>query len=93
MEDMDAIAVTYGPGLNGALLVGIEAAKALAFAYDKPLIKVNHMAGHIYANKFAGEFKFPLLSFFSSKIKNKELREALLNVNDPMEAYKLLTAE
>ena len=66
MEDMDAIAVTYGPGLNGALLVGIEAAKALAFAYDKPLIKVNHMAGHIYANKFAGEFKFPLLSLVVS---------------------------
>ena len=61
MEDIDAIAVTYGPGLNGALLIGIEAAKALSFATNKPLIKVNHMAGHIYANKFGGEFKFPLL--------------------------------
>ena len=60
-NDIDAIAVTYGPGLNGALLVGIEAAKALSFATKKPLIPVNHMAGHIYANKFAGEFKFPLL--------------------------------
>ncbi len=61
MNDIDAIAVTYGPGLNGALLVGIEAAKALAFATGKPLVPVNHMAGHIYANKFVGEFKFPLL--------------------------------
>lgn len=61
MNDIDAIAVTYGPGLNGALLIGIEAAKALSFATGKPLIPVNHMAGHIYANKFVGEFKFPLL--------------------------------
>lgn len=61
MNDIDAIAVTYGPGLNGALLVGIEAAKALSFSTGKPLIPVNHMAGHIYANKFIGEFKFPLL--------------------------------
>ena len=60
-NDIDAIAVTYGPGLNGSLLVGIEAAKALSYATGKPLIPVNHMAGHIYANKFVGEFKFPLL--------------------------------
>ncbi len=60
-NDIDAIAVTYGPGLNGALLIGIEAAKALSLATGKPLVKVNHMAGHIYANKFVGEFKFPLL--------------------------------
>lgn len=65
-NDIDAIAVTYGPGLNGALLVGIEAAKALSFATNKPLIPVNHMAGHIYANKFAGEFKFPLLALVVS---------------------------
>lgn len=61
MDDIDAIAVTYGPGLNGSLLIGIEAAKALSFATGKPLVPVNHMAGHIYANKFVGEFKFPLL--------------------------------
>lgn len=61
MNDIDAIAVTYGPGLNGALLIGIEAAKALSFATGKPLVPVNHIAGHIYANKFVGEFKFPLL--------------------------------
>ena len=66
MDDIDAIAVTYGPGLNGALLVGIEAAKALSLATNKPLIPVNHMAGHIYANKFVGEFKFPLLSLVVS---------------------------
>lgn len=61
MDNIDAIAVTYGPGLNGSLLVGIEAAKALSYATGKPLIPVNHMAGHIYANKFVGDFKFPLL--------------------------------
>lgn len=66
MNDIDAIAGTYGPGLNGALLVGIEAAKALSFATKKPLVPVNHMAGHIYANKFAGEFKFPLLALVVS---------------------------
>ncbi len=65
-NDIDAIAVTYGPGLNGALLIGIEAAKALAFATNLPLIPVNHMAGHIYANKFVGTFKFPLIALVVS---------------------------
>jgi len=65
-DDIDAIAVTYGPGLNGSLLVGIEAAKALSLAINKPLIPVNHMAGHIYANKFAGDFKFPLIALVVS---------------------------
>ena len=46
ISDIDAIAVTYGPGLVGALLVGLSAAKALAFANDKPLIGVNHLEGH-----------------------------------------------
>ncbi|MEJ7154858.1 tRNA (adenosine(37)-N6)-threonylcarbamoyltransferase complex transferase subunit TsaD, partial [Staphylococcus ureilyticus] len=50
MNDINAIAVTQGPGLIGALLIGINAAKALAFAYDLPLIPVHHIAGHIYAN-------------------------------------------
>lgn len=49
-EDIDAIAVTIGPGLIGSLIVGIEAAKALALAWNKPLIPVNHLIGHIYAN-------------------------------------------
>lgn len=61
MDQIDTIAVTYGPGLNGSLLIGIEACKALSYATNKPLIKVNHMKGHIYANKFVGEFKFPLV--------------------------------
>ncbi|HZP26325.1 MAG TPA: tRNA (adenosine(37)-N6)-threonylcarbamoyltransferase complex transferase subunit TsaD [Dehalococcoidia bacterium] len=50
IEDIDAIAVTYGPGLAGSLLVGVNAAKALAYAWEKPLIPVNHLEGHIYAN-------------------------------------------
>ena len=66
MEDIDAIAVTYGPGLIGSLLVGIEAAKTLSLIYNKPLIKVNHMAGHIYANNLSKEMKFPLISLVIS---------------------------
>lgn len=49
-DDIDAIAVTYGPGLVGALLVGLSTAKALAFALKKPLVGVNHIEGHICAN-------------------------------------------
>lgn len=50
LTEIDAIAVTYGPGLVGALLVGLSFAKGLAFALDKPLIGVNHLEGHFYAN-------------------------------------------
>lgn len=50
IHDIDHIGVTYGPGLVGALLVGVAAAKALSFALDKPLVGVNHMEGHIFAN-------------------------------------------
>lgn len=50
LNDIDAIAVTYGPGLVGALLVGVSAAKALAAALDKPLVSVHHIEGHIAAN-------------------------------------------
>ena len=50
LDDMDAIAVTYGPGLVGALLVGVSAAKAISFAKNKPLIGVHHIEGHISAN-------------------------------------------
>lgn len=49
-DDIDAIAVTYGPGLVGALLVGVAEAKALAYALKKPLIPVNHITGHVSAN-------------------------------------------
>lgn len=50
LQDIDRIAVAYGPGLVGALLVGVSAAKTLAFALDKPLVAVNHLEGHIFAN-------------------------------------------
>ena len=66
MDDIDAIAVTYAPGLVGSLLVGIEFAKALAFAYDKPLIAVNHIVGHIYANNLVKEMTFPSLGLVVS---------------------------
>lgn len=66
MEDIDAIAITYGPGLIGSLLIGLEAAKTLAFIYNKPLIPVHHIAGHIYANNLVKELKFPLLALVVS---------------------------
>ncbi|MCR5667599.1 MAG: tRNA (adenosine(37)-N6)-threonylcarbamoyltransferase complex transferase subunit TsaD [Lachnospiraceae bacterium] len=50
LDDMDAIGVTYGPGLVGALLVGVSTAKAIAYAADKPLVGVHHIEGHISAN-------------------------------------------
>ena len=62
LEEMDAFAVTRGPGLIGALHVGLQAAKTLAMLYKKPLIPVHHLAGHIYANEFVDEFNFPLLA-------------------------------
>ncbi|MFD1851561.1 tRNA (adenosine(37)-N6)-threonylcarbamoyltransferase complex transferase subunit TsaD [Oceanobacillus bengalensis] len=65
-EDIDAIAVTEGPGLVGALLVGVNSAKALAFAKQKPLVGVHHIAGHIYANRLEKEFTFPLLALIVS---------------------------
>lgn len=66
IKDLDAIAVTEGPGLVGALLIGVNAAKALAFANDLPLIGVHHIAGHIYANRLVSEMRFPLLSLVVS---------------------------
>ncbi|MFY9905274.1 MAG: tRNA (adenosine(37)-N6)-threonylcarbamoyltransferase complex transferase subunit TsaD [Terriglobales bacterium] len=71
-QSVDAIAVTQGPGLAGALLVGISFAKALAFALDKPLIAVNHLEGHIHAVLLeqrlsrAGELNFPVLALVVS---------------------------
>ncbi|MDN6196451.1 MAG: tRNA (adenosine(37)-N6)-threonylcarbamoyltransferase complex transferase subunit TsaD, partial [Atopostipes suicloacalis] len=65
-SDLDALAVTEGPGLVGALLVGVNAAKAIAYAHDLPLIPVNHMAGHIYANQLVEPLKFPLLALVVS---------------------------
>lgn len=66
MAEITAIAVTEGPGLVGALLIGVNAAKALAFAYQKPLVPVHHIAGHIYANRLVTELKFPLLALVVS---------------------------
>ncbi len=65
-EDLDGIAVTEGPGLVGALLIGVNAAKAMAFAHGVPLINVHHIAGHIYANRILTEFSFPLLALVVS---------------------------
>jgi N6-L-threonylcarbamoyladenine synthase len=71
-DSIDAIAVTQGPGLAGALLVGISYAKALAFALDKPLIAVNHLEGHIHAvlleerKKGNHELEFPVLALVVS---------------------------
>ncbi|MFL6560646.1 MAG: tRNA (adenosine(37)-N6)-threonylcarbamoyltransferase complex transferase subunit TsaD, partial [Bacillus sp. (in: firmicutes)] len=64
--EIDAIAVTEGPGLVGALLIGVNAAKALAFAHNKPLVPIHHIAGHIYANRLVTEMKFPLLALVVS---------------------------
>ncbi|PFA68800.1 tRNA (adenosine(37)-N6)-threonylcarbamoyltransferase complex transferase subunit TsaD [Bacillus sp. AFS015802] len=66
MDDIDCVAVTEGPGLVGALLIGVNAAKALAFAHNKPLVGVHHIAGHIYANRLVKEMTFPLLSLVVS---------------------------
>lgn len=64
--DLDAIAVTEGPGLVGALLIGVNAAKALSFAHQIPLVGVHHIAGHIYANRLVGELQFPALALVVS---------------------------
>lgn len=61
-EDLDAVAVTRGPGLIGALHVGLQAAKTIAMLYNIPLIPVHHLAGHIYANEYVCELKFPVLA-------------------------------
>jgi N6-L-threonylcarbamoyladenine synthase len=65
-KDLDAIAVTEGPGLVGALLIGVNAAKAIAFAHNIPLVGVHHITGHIYANRLVTEMNFPLLSLVVS---------------------------
>lgn len=62
LDDIDAIAVTTGPGLVGSLLVGVEAAKTLAYAINKPIIPINHLEGHIYANWINYEPKLPAVA-------------------------------
>lgn len=66
MDDVDAIAITRGPGLIGALHVGLQAAKTLSLIYDIPLIPVHHLSGHIYANKYVSDFRFPLIALVVS---------------------------
>lgn len=67
--DLDAIAVTYGPGLVGSLLVGVNAAKGLALSLDKPLLGINHIEGHIYSLWLTGaahKIEFPILTLVVS---------------------------
>ena len=66
MDDIDIIGVTYGPGLIGSLLIGLQAAKTLAMLYHKPLVPVHHIAGHIYANNLEERLKFPLIALVVS---------------------------
>lgn len=67
LADLDGIGVTYGPGLVGALLVGVSTAKAMAYAADKPLIGVHHIEGHIYANFLShSEIKLPAICLIAS---------------------------
>lgn len=65
-EDLTAVAVTYGPGLVGALLIGLSAAKAFAWANELPLLPINHMAGHIYAARLVQPLEFPLMALLVS---------------------------
>jgi len=67
LPDIDAIAVTYGPGLIGSLLVGVETAKTISMVLEKPIIPVNHMLGHIYANWIENSnIEFPALALIVS---------------------------
>lgn len=65
-KDLRAVAVTYGPGLVGALLIGLSAAKAFAWANALPLLPINHMAGHIYAARLVEPLTFPLMALLVS---------------------------
>ena len=61
IDEIDAIAVTKGPGLVGSLHIGLQAAKTISMAYQKPLIGVHHIAGHIYANNYNQDMIYPSL--------------------------------
>lgn len=61
IDEIDAIAVTKGPGLVGSLHIGLQAAKTICMAYHKPLIGVHHIAGHIYANNYNQDIVYPSL--------------------------------
>ena len=66
INDITAVAVTYGPGLIGSLLIGVQAAKTIALVEEKPLIPVHHIAGHIYANNLEKRLEFPLIALVVS---------------------------
>jgi N6-L-threonylcarbamoyladenine synthase len=66
LDDIDIIGVTYGPGLIGSLLIGVECAKTISFVTGKPLIPVHHVAGHIYANNLEERLTFPLIALVVS---------------------------
>lgn len=66
MEEIDIIGVTYGPGLIGSLLIGLQCAKTIALVTGKPLIPVHHIAGHIYANNLEKRLEFPLIALVVS---------------------------
>lgn len=66
LDDVDAFAITHGPGLVGSLHVGLIAAKTLAWYTQKPLIPVHHITGHIYANNFVCELSYPMLALVVS---------------------------
>lgn len=66
LEEIDAIGVTYGPGLIGSLLIGVQAAKTISLVTGKPLIPVHHIAGHIYANNLEKRLSFPLIALVVS---------------------------
>ena len=66
MDDIDIIAVANGPGLIGSLLIGLEAAKTISWLYNKPLVPVHHIAGHIYANNLVTRMEFPLIALVIS---------------------------
>lgn len=66
IEKVDAIAVTYGPGLIGSLLVGVETTKTLSLVFQKPIVPVNHLVAHLYANFIDQKPKFPLVGLVVS---------------------------
>lgn len=66
LDDITAVAVTYGPGLIGSLLIGVQAAKTISLVTGKPLIPVHHIIGHIYANNLEERLRFPLIALVVS---------------------------
>ena len=90
IEDVDGIAVTYAPGLIGALLVGVNYAKGLAMSLDKPLVEVNHLQGHILANfikQYDAENRQPEFPYLCLLVSGGNSQ--IVRVNSPLE-YEIL---